>query len=231
MKKTFSMLLALLMILSVPAFAFADAEITVTGTGEVLVPADVAIVSLGVSSAEREVLTAQAKTNEAIAAIRAALIDGGISESDINTGYINIYARYDYSSGNETISGYSAYSTLAIRVSDIDRVGEVIDLAFAAGANTLDGINFSATDTKTAKEDAMKAAVEDARGKAEILAEASGLHLLGIEEITEQNTYSYDKGYMNDFAQGAALEESGTFVQAAKLTVSSSVNVTFKADR
>ena len=157
-------------------------------------------------------------------------MEGGIAEEDINTDYINIYAMYDYSAGSERITGYNANSTLAIRVKDIDRVGEVIDIAFGAGANTLNGINFSATDTTAAKEKAMRLAVADAQAKAAVLAEAAGLLIQGIEDITEQNTYSYDKGVMNNFdvAEAAA---AGTVVQAAKLTVSSSVVITFRADR
>ena len=49
MKKTVSLLLAILILSLIPSFAFADSEISVTGTGEVLVPADTAVVSLGVS--------------------------------------------------------------------------------------------------------------------------------------------------------------------------------------
>ena len=59
MRKILSMLLTLLVVLSVPVFAFADSEITVNGTGEVLIPADTAVVSLGVSATDREVLKAQ----------------------------------------------------------------------------------------------------------------------------------------------------------------------------
>ena len=229
MKKTVSLLLAILILSLIPSFAFADSEISVTGTGEVLVPADTAVVSLGVSAADKDVRTAQSMANEAIAAIRSALIEGGIAEEDINTDYINIYAMYDYSAGSEQITGYNANSTLAIRVKDIDRVGEVIDLAFGAGANTLNGINFSATDTTAAKEKAMRLAVADAQSKAEVLADAAGLQIRGIENIAEQNTYSYDKGVMNNFDVEAAAAD--TIVQAAKLTVSSSVVITFQADR
>lgn len=231
MKKRISLLLVLLMILSVTVPAFADSDITVTGTGEVLVPADAAIVSLGVSATDREVLTAQAETNMAIASIREALISFGIAEEDINTDYINIYALYDYSGDVEKIKAYNANSALAIRVTDIEKVGDVVDIAFTAGANTLNGISFSATDTKIAQEKAMRAAVNDAREKAEILADAAGLQIRGVEDIVEQGTYSYDRGINSFKTADAEGAEVGTFVQSAKLSVSSSVSVTFKADR
>ncbi len=231
MHRVLSVLVSFLLLMGVSAVAFADSEITVNGSGEVLVPADAAIVSLGVSAVEHEVLAAQAKANEAIASIRAALISGGICETDINTDYINIYAMYDYSSGREELTAYNANSTLAIRVNDIEKVGEVIDTAFGAGANTLNGISFSATDTSEAREKAMRAAVDDARAKAEILADAAGLRIFGIEEIREQGTYSSDRGAGNFFKSEQAMGSSAdTIVQAAKLSVSSSITVTFKVN-
>ena len=233
MKKTVSMLLTLLLFLSVPTLACADSEITVTGTGEVLVPADTAVVSLGVTTTDREVLKAQKKANETIAAIREALLEAGVREEDINTDYINIYARYDYSDEMETLVGYNASSTLAVRVTDMDEVGTVIDAAFEAGANTLNGVSFSAGDTAEAEEQAMQAAVKNAKEKAEVLADAAGLKVRGIEDITEGGTYSYDRGVMNNFAKAeaaAGASADSTVVQAAKLTVSSTVTVTFKAD-
>lgn len=231
MRKVISALLSFLILMLLPVIAYADSEITVNGLGEIQIPADIAFVSLGVSAQDHDVLQAQKKANETIAAVRAALIADGIAEQDINTDFINIYAMYDYSSGTEQLAAYNANSTLAIRVTDIERVGEVIDLAFAAGANTLNGISFSATDTSEAKNAAMRAAVEDAMAKAEVLADAAGLEIRGVEEIVEHDTYSYDRGAKNNFAAQAAEDASGTVVQAAKLTVSSNVTVTFRTEK
>lgn len=229
MRKTISLILVMFMMLLIPTAAFADTEITVVGTGEILVPADVAVVTLGVSAADRDVLTAQAKVNETIAKVRKALIAAGVHEEDISTDYINIYAMYDYSDSKEELTAYNANSTLAVRVSDMDEVGNVIDTAFEAGANTLNGIQFSATNTTEAKEKALKAAMKDAKEKAEVLAEASGLQIREMDEIVEQSTYSYDRGVANNFAKAESADAAGTFVQAAKLTVSSTISVKFKA--
>ena len=76
------------------------------------------MISLGVSARDRDVLKAQAKVNEAIAAIRTALTEAGVEKQDINTDYINIYAMYDYREGQEELTAYNASSTLAIKVTD-----------------------------------------------------------------------------------------------------------------
>lgn len=234
MKKWIALLMAAVMALSVSA-ALAETKITVNGTGEVRVSADTAVISLGVNARDRDVLKAQQKVNEAIAAIRKALTEQGIKEENINTEFINIYAVYDYQNDQEQLAAYNAGSTLAVRVTDMEIVGSLIDVCFAAGANTLNGISFSASDTEEAETEAMKKAVEDAKKKAETYAEAAGLKISGIEVISEGGVFSYqnDVGNVYSRAAGMAFEEAkeaGTVVQSAKLIVSASVSITYTAE-
>ncbi len=235
MKKLIAIFVALVMLLFSVA-ALAETKITVNGTGEVRVSADTAIISLGVNARDKDVLKAQQKVNETIAAIRTALIEQGVKEENINTDFINIYPMYDYSNDQEQLAAYNASSTLAIKVTDMESVGSLIDVCFAAGANTLNGISFSASDTEEAKTEAMKKAVTDAKKKAEILAEASGLKIIGIEIISEGGVYSYQNNVGNVYAKGVddiveeAEADAGTVVQSAKLIVSASVSITFEAE-
>lgn len=231
MKKLAAILTALVMAVFAGAALADGAEITVSGTGEILVTADTAVISLGVTARDTDVIQAQSKANAIIADIRALLTQNGLEEEQISTDYINIYPIYEYRDDEEKLTAYSASSTLAIKVTDMEMVGPVIDRAFEAGANTLNGISFSCSDTTEARAQALQAAVVDAKAKAEVLAAASGLTLGKIEDIREANTFSYDSG-ANNFsvkASGNAMDK-GTVVRAAKLVVSASVNITWKAE-
>ena len=232
MRKLIALFLALCLTLSL-ASALADQTVTVTGSGEVLVTADTAVVNLGVNVRKASAPEAQSGANEVIAAIRAALTAAGFPEEDVSTGYINLFAVYDYVRDAEQIVAYNASSSLAVKVTDMSRVGEVIDLAFGAGANTLDGVSFSVSDDTAARAEALKAAVADAKAKAAVLAEAAGLGELEIEEIREGSVISFDSG-ANNFALSkvAGTEEAmdaATVVRAAKICVSAAVTVTFRA--
>ena len=161
-----------------------------------------------------------------------ALTGAGFSAEDINTGYISLYAVYDYSGDVESITGYNATSTLSIRVTDMARTGEVIDLAFGAGANTLNGVTFSVSDESEARAEALKAAVADAKAKAAVLAEAAGFGEIEIVSVTEGSVSSFDSG-LNNFSRKAAgmdTVEEATVVQAAKLVVSVTVTVVYEAE-
>lgn len=231
MRKFIALILSLALCLCLSS-ALADQlqAITVTGTGETLVTADTAVVTLGVNIRKTAAPDAQSEANKAIAAIRAALTGAGFPEEDVSTGYVNLYAVYDYSKEVEQIIAYNAASSLAIRVTDMSRVGEVIDLAFGAGANTLEGVTFSVSDDSAARAESLKAAYADAKQKADILAEASGqqIELLSIQE---NSVYSYDSGVNNFSRKTYGAEEydaaSPTVVRAAKICVTAGVTVTF----
>ena len=226
-------LLAASVLLTACSSAAAETRIAVNGTGETRISADTAVISLGVSARDRDVLKAQQTVNENIAGIRQALLSNGVAEENINTDYMSIYAIYDYNEDVEKVQAYNASTTLAVKVTDMDSVGKLIDEAFAAGANTLNGISFSASDTDEARDESLKAAVGEARAKAEVLAEASGLKITGIETISEGNVYSYDNSVSNFSAKrmdGTADTGYGTMVQAAKLIVSVTVSITFTAE-
>ncbi len=233
MKKQIVLFIALIMLLTASAAA-AETKIIVSGTGEVRVSADTAVISLGVSARNKDVLIAQQTVNESIASIRKTLIEKGVEEENINTELINIYAIYDYQNDREQVTAYDASSTLGIKVTDIESVGAVIDAAFASGANTLNSISFSASDTEEAKAEALKQAVDDAKKKAEILAQAAGLTITGIDNISQDGVYSYENSTGNYYAKGMrtanAADSSGTVVQAAKLIVNASVSITFSAE-
>ncbi len=233
MRKMIAFLLVLALSLGMSS-ALADQTVTVTGNGETLVTADTAVVSVGVSIRKPDALQAQSAANEVTAAIRTALTGAGFSEEDISTGYINLYAVYDYTSDTEQIVAYSASSSLAVKVTDMGRVGAAIDLAFGAGANTLDGVSFSVSDDTEARQESLKAAVADAKQKAAVLAEAAGLGDLEIEAIQEGNVISFDSG-VNNFSRKTlsngeeAVMDAATVVRAAKICVSASVTVVFRA--
>ena len=84
----------------------------------------------------------------------------------LNTNVLTRYDEYDNGSKRNVTS-----NMVAVRVKDIPRLGEVLDAIVAAGANEINGITFTRDDNADTEDQARRAAVEDARHKAEVLAE------------------------------------------------------------
>jgi hypothetical protein len=216
---------ALLMLLA-GTVALAENTITVEGIGSVRVDSDRAGISLGVREASEEVMTAQSMVNERISAIVEVLKGMGLTEDAINTNGIGIYPNYNYEDG-ETIIGSTAYTNIYLPVKDVNNTGAYIDAAFAAGANSLDYVEFSATQTEEADAKALALAVESAREKAQIIADAAGVKLGKILEIRDNPDTSYGGNgiYVKNAVEADA--GSGTDVMASKQTVTASVSITF----
>lgn len=223
-KNTIIALIVALVLLLTPA-ALAQGTMTVQGVGSVKVDADRAGINLGVREVAQEVVSAQSQVNERIAAIVDALKAMGVADDAITTNGLGIYPNYNYDEG-ETISGYTAYNNIYVTVTDVNNTGAYIDAAFAAGANSLDYVEFSASDTEKAAAQALTLAVESARDKAQVIADAAGVKLGGILEIRDGSDSVYEGAL---YARNAVESDAGagTSVMASKQTVSAAVSITF----
>ena len=226
LNKLLAILGAMAMLLAAPA-ALAQSTITVQGVGSVMVKSDRAGICLGVRETDKELMAAQNRVNEKIAAIIEALKAMDVAEEAISTNGIGIYPNYNYDE-NDSISGYTASNTLYVTVADVANTGAYIDAAFAAGANSLDYVEFSAVETEEAAARALQLAVDSAKAKAQVLADAAGLKLGEILEIRD----NADSGFVNgNYYAKATTEEAdagaGTGVLAGMQNVSATVNITF----
>ena len=229
MKRLLAVFMTLLLLLSSAASA-ETTLLTVRGSGVVSVTADVAYVVLGVRESSEDVRAAQATVNEKINAIYAALTEAGVASKDIGTESIYIYANYDYSNGEERLVGYTASNNISVTTSQIDKMGEYIDIAFAAGANSLNNVDFSSRDNAEAQKEALELAVQNAYEKAEIIAAAAGMKIAAVKSFDEtEERYTADVGakYSNSRLEAAAADTS-TMVQASSLQITASVLVEFE---
>ena len=128
------------------------------------------------------------------------------------------WSNFDGSS-TPTISGYVATNLLTVRVRDLDGLGTVLDAAVADGANTLNGLTFGLAKPEPALNEARKAAVADARAKAELLVTAAGMKLGRIVMITESGAWTDPQPMFRDSAAGAPPVAGGELAMTANVTV------------
>lgn len=221
-----------------PALAAAEAgTLTVTGTATVTVEADTAVVSIGVETVDKDVSAAASSNAAKMDAVVAALKALGIDEKDIVTSHYFVSTLYDYSaSDGETVPvrGYQVSNSLSVKVRDITQTGAVIDTALKAGANACNGISFTSGAAGEACDQALTAAIAEARRKAALAAEACGGTVGRIVELKE-GYGSYGGVTMNKrtAAAGAMVEEAadaGTAIIADGLQFSATVTLTVEIE-
>jgi uncharacterized protein YggE len=170
--------------------SYTKTTLTVIGYGLVRYNPDslsVSFTMVGQGTSAEEALT---RCSEKTVAVINLLKSLGISEEDMKTSYINVYPVYDWEAKPPRIIGYQAEYSLSVVVRDIQMASKVIDNAVKAGADRINGVTFTLSSGKEdeLKMEAIKAAVEDARAKANIIAKTLGLKILSIESISLSST-------------------------------------------
>ncbi|MER8495464.1 SIMPL domain-containing protein [Mesorhizobium sp. M1312] len=205
-------------------------RIVVTGEGEATAAPDLALLTLSVMREAKTARAALDANNDAMASVIAAMKSAGINERDLQTAGIQISPRYNYTSkpdGSQEaeLIAYQVTNTLSVRIRDIDKTGEILDKAVSLGVNQGGGISFSNEDPAATLTEARKKAVADAMAKAKTLAEAAGVSIGRVLEITDQNV-APPPIPMNAKAFDAARES--VLVQAGENSYTVQVTVTFE---
>ncbi|MCR4269081.1 SIMPL domain-containing protein [Nitratireductor sp. ZSWI3] len=228
--------LAASLIAAVPAIAEESApKIVVTGEGEAAVSPDMAVLTLAVlreGETAREALDAN---NEAMASVIAAMKEDGIEARDLQTGGLSINPRYIYpdeKNGEKSprIVGYEVSNALTVRIRDLDKVGTVLDRSVTLGVNQGGGLTFTNDDPSATLTEARKRAVADAMDKAKTLAEASGVTLGKVMQISEQTFRQPPMPYAGKMLRAEAASDAVP-VEAGENTYRVQVTVTFGLDQ
>jgi uncharacterized protein YggE len=225
MKHPFALVVATAALLATPAVAqpVPPAAISVTGEASVSVPPDLAQVDGGVTSDGKTAREASDANNAAMGKVLLALKGAGIDEKDYQTSRLSLQPQYAPNrSGPSPIVGYRASNRVTIRVRDMTKVANVIDVLVGAGANEVGGINFMVSQASKLLDDAREKAVADARRKADIYAKAAGVTLGEPLSISEEgSSVPVYRGKM------AAPMAAGAQVAQGEETLSVTVSVTW----
>jgi uncharacterized protein YggE len=160
--------------------------ITVVGQGTAYGQPDQATVVVGVDTFAPTVEEATTQNQTTLDNVMAALEAAGIASEDIQTTNYSLYAEQIYGDrGPEGIAGYRVSNQVNVKIRDISLVGDVLAAVTEAGANAIYGVNFSVADPAALEAEARANAVEDARLRAESLAELGGVTLGDVTIISE----------------------------------------------
>ena len=201
--------------------------IQVVGEGRANAAPDMARISLGVSQQAKTAGEAMDAMSAGMAAVLGTLGEQGIAQVDIQTGQLMLEPSYDYNTpdGNPVMTGFIATQILDVNVRDIGQLGTVLDAVVEDGANRVNGIQFDVSDSQAVTDAARREAVENARARAELYADAAGVGLGEVVSISEATVYSppipmYD-------ARGGAEQAMAVPVAPGEVSLVTSVTVTY----
>lgn len=160
--------------------------VSVSGTGHATVTPDRFTFTVGVQTISETVEAAVNENNSKSAAVIAALKRAGATDKDIRTSNFSIYPQQDYGQNKlPRILGYQVSNNITVRRDNISEIGKMLQAALNAGVNQSSGLQFEVSDPARGRDQAIRAAYDEARSKAALLAQAAGRTLGRAINIVE----------------------------------------------
>ncbi|MDA8192654.1 MAG: SIMPL domain-containing protein [Thermaerobacter sp.] len=159
--------------------------VTVVGTSTASAIPTQAVLDLGVQTSASNAASALSQNSAISHTVISRLEQGGVTSQNIATNALNVYPQY--ASGSAQPTSYQVDNQLSVTVTNLASVGALLDQAVAAGANQVEGIDFTAQNQSSAYRTAYTDAIANASARA--LAIATALHesVLGVQSVDPSN--------------------------------------------
>lgn len=189
MKRIGIVLFAVLLVLVLTGAASAQTlqlpSIVTVGMGYVIVEADRVVVTLGIETQQESAAAALAEHTAIVQAIQDALTGSlGNDLIEFQAGRANVWQQRTATRP----PFYRAVSSVSVVLTDDERIGYVMDVAMSLGAQTVQGVQYEASNLQEAARQALALAVQDAVAKAEAISKATDTRVVTIRRVTDTNS-------------------------------------------
>ncbi|HEY0367699.1 MAG TPA: SIMPL domain-containing protein, partial [Pyrinomonadaceae bacterium] len=200
-------------------------KVAITGDSIVQAQPDTAILTVSVVTQGRTALAAQQENATKSDAVIRALKNAAGAGAEIKTSGYSLQPMRAYKEGQPpTITGYEARNSVTVTLSDLTKVGAVIDATGAAGANDVAGISFTLRKDRPARDQALTEAAREALAKAQVLATALGGRVVRIVEVQEEGVDRPRPIYADQF-QVRTMKAESTPIEVGTLDITSRVQL------
>ena len=200
-------------------------RVLVTGDSIVQAQPDTAILTVSVITQGRRALEAQQQNaNQSDAVVRALKAAAGAGAEVKTSGYSLQPIRVYKESQPPTITGYEARNSVTVVLSDLTKVGAVIDATAQAGANDVAGIAFTLRQDRPARDRALVEATREAVAKAQVIASALGGRVVRIVEVREEGVQP-PRPIFQDQMQTRSMMAAQTPIEVGTLDITSRVQL------
>ena len=205
--------------------------VSVEGNGTVTIPAEYATLS---ATTDHLADTAEA-AQRAVDEVMADLLDGleglPVDTDSIDAGQLRVQPQYRWNPRNETqeFVGYEATRELSFKLTDLNSLGEALQMLSREGADNLHSPSYGSSQTESARSRALALAFGKASADAESLADAAGLTLGEPVTISTGARPAPIFRATNRAMPAAMSDEMAPRYEPGQLSVSASVSVVFNA--
>jgi uncharacterized protein YggE len=211
-----------------------NSTLFVSGSASNQTKPDRVTVSLGVETTNETAEEALASNSDLMNKVLNALKAAGVQENETSTSTFSITPNYNFSADTNEgrLIGFTVTNSIQIQSGNIENVSKWIDTAVTSGANNVNSISFSLSDSKMndIRNSLLKDAIDNAKAKADIAAGAAGLKVIGVKSINVEDSGSLPPPMPVPFAKSFATAEAAsppTPIVAGEQEVSVSVSMIY----
>lgn len=214
--------------------AIKGTRLDINAQSQIKASPDVATITAGVVTRATTAQEARAENAKKMQAVFTSLKAKGISDKDVQTSGLTINPDYVYVEHQPPkIAGYQATNTINIRIHNLDKAPDMVDALVANGINQLNGPFFTIDNPEDKMNQARREAIQKARKKAELYADATGLKIKRIVSINENANMGGPQPYpmmMKAAMADAAGREASTPIAPGQVDVDVTVNITYELE-
>lgn len=211
-----------------PVHAQGGYTITVSGVGTASGQPDIATVEIGYQTLNGNLVNGYNDTQKAVGNFTKAIKEAGVGETDIQllVSTINPEDRAAGAAGPTGNFFYRFTTVMRITIRDVSKVDAILGAAITNGANIVRNFAFAIDKVDALESQARTAAVQNARARAELLAQAIGSNVgdtLTINEVvTVGNVLPTGNG-----SRGAVVQDGTLGGNVGQLIVTVTVQITY----
>ncbi|MFE3492395.1 SIMPL domain-containing protein [Streptomyces sp. NPDC059175] len=172
--------------------------LSVFGSGSVRTEPQFACVKLEVDLLEQTPDRAFERANKAVAEVRQTLRGHGIADGSVSGSRLRLHSAYDGYGVGRTFLGYRCQAAFTVETTALNGLQQLIVDVVDAGANHVEDVVFDVHDKSALRDEARHRAVEAARRKAAVYAEATGVKLgpvVHVEDVDPESVSPYGRGH------------------------------------
>lgn len=206
-----------------------DSTISVAATGQAAASPDQAIVQVAVVARADDANQVRESLAENDSRMREALRESGVGDDQIRTVTYRIDQEYREQDGDRVPAGFRGVHAFEITVSNVDEAGSVVDVAVSNGADRVDRVELTLSEDRRreVRSEALRDAMENARGNADVIAESANLTVVGVDSAS-----TGDLDFTPVRAETLEADAAGrpaTDIESGPVTVVAQVEVTYNA--
>jgi uncharacterized protein YggE len=204
-------------------------QVTVSGEGKIKVTPDQASITIAIETKGAKSADIKKDNDIAVEKVLQFVKKMKLPKEDVLTQRVSLSPNYDY---DKKKSSFVANQTIVILLRDLSKYDELMEGLVDSGANRIDNVEFKSSKLEQIQSDARKAAIKDAKKRAEDYVSVLGQKIGKALLITDNSQAYYPQpmfkaNMMAMAADGGAPRET---LAVGDIEITANVTVSFILD-